>query len=54
MSASVVVMFFVALALSVGSALLLYVLVREETTHRPVMDRDAAERTARRDTTDDE
>jgi hypothetical protein len=54
MSASVGVVFLVVLALSVGSAVLLYVLVREETDNRPVMDRDAAERTARRDASDDE
>jgi hypothetical protein len=38
---------------SLGGALLLYVLVREERERRQVMDRQSAERAARRDRQDD-
>jgi len=43
----------VFLLLGVGGPLLLYSLVRAEHENREVMDRDAAERAARRDTDDD-
>lgn len=45
--------FLVALLLSVGGGLLLYLLVRDEANRRRVMDRKSAERTARRDTDDE-
>ncbi|MFB6085266.1 MAG: hypothetical protein ABEJ84_00440 [Halodesulfurarchaeum sp.] len=39
--------------LAVGGSLVLYVLVRDEHDRRETMDRETAERTARRDGTDD-
>ncbi|MFB6195910.1 MAG: hypothetical protein ABEI80_07040 [Haloplanus sp.] len=42
------------MVLAVGAPLLLYALVRAEHVDREVMDRDAAERVARRDVDDDE
>ncbi|RMB23891.1 hypothetical protein [Haloplanus aerogenes] len=46
------VLVLVFLLLGVGGPLLLYWLVRAEHENREVMDRDAAERAARRDTDD--
>ena len=43
-------LFIVALALSLGGGLLLYVLVRGEKNQRRTMDRKSAEQAARRDT----
>jgi len=43
-------LFVVAMLLSVGGGLLLYLLVRGEKNRRRVMDRESAERAARRDT----
>lgn len=45
-------LFAVAFLLAVVAPFVLYYLVRQERTRRSTMDRDAAERTARRDTRD--
>lgn len=50
MTEVVVLLVMVFLVIGLGGGLVLYALVRAETTRRPVMDREAAERTARRDT----
>jgi hypothetical protein len=47
---SVAAVFGLAVLVSVGLGLLLYLLVRAETENRPRMDRQQAERVARRDT----
>ena len=53
---AVVAVLFLFLAVTLGGGLLLYSLVRSETRNRPVVDRDEAERLARRDSgrTEDE
>jgi hypothetical protein len=52
MAGGVLVVFLVVLSL--GGGLVLYWLVSAEGVHRPVMDRESAERLARRDTDDED
>ena len=46
-------LFVLVLLLAVGAPLVLYVLIESETEDLPTMDREAAERAARRDTPDE-